>query len=117
LRDHGGGQGFVWSQPRRGRYRAFGYPANRLAGQRMWSCRTSYLGADPGPPRPGPTAMGIGCDMGVGSSGGGWVRSDRRGRQYLTSVTSFLYGGLPNVVFGPYFGEVARKVWRSAGRR
>ena len=61
--------------------------------------------------------MSIDCEMNEGSSGGGWVA----GRQLL-SVNSYYRGiiiiRLEDRLFGPYFGNVAKRLYRSArGRR
>ena len=44
-----------------------------------------------------------------GSSGGGWIQNGS-----LSSVTSFGYTGLKNVLFGPYFGTVIQGYYNTA---
>ena len=44
-------------------------------------------------------------------SGGGWI--DKKGR--LVSVTSYGYTGLPGVLFGPYQGNVAERLYYENG--
>ena len=47
--------------------------------------------------------VGITCDMGQGSSGGGWLIEE----EFLNSVTSL--GGRSSLA-GPYFGKAAVRV-------
>jgi hypothetical protein len=53
--------------------------------------------------------MGIDCDMTGGSSGGGWIAGGS-----VTSVNSYGYTTLPNVMFGPYQGSVAQSLYTQA---
>jgi hypothetical protein len=97
-------------------YKAFGYPADQpppeFDGRHLFMCQSRYRGSDPtaGPPSP----LRISCDMTGGSSGGGWVirRGDRR---YVASVTSYGYNDQPNSIYGPYQGDVARRLYDDAG--
>jgi hypothetical protein len=52
--------------------------------------------------------------MTAGASGGAWV-VDRHGHRYVVSVTSYGYDDEPNSLYGPYQGNAARELWRSAG--
>lgn len=105
-----GARGIAWNESRRHTYTAYGYPINRANGQRMWYCTSSFLRRDPKPIGYGPIPSGIGCDMGAGASGGGWIIEDGR----LNSVTSFGYGRRGNVLYGPYFGNMARHLYGKA---
>lgn len=91
------------NRPRNQTFTALGYPANLGNGKVMWRCDSQFAGADNKGGLPGPAANGIGCNMGSGSSGGGWMIRDASDKPYVNSVTSYAYRGLRNVVFGPYF--------------
>jgi hypothetical protein len=81
-------------------YVATGYPANRRDTEVMWRCIGAFDGFDPRPIPHGPTAFAIGCDMGVGASGGSMTVDGA-----LASVVSFGYEDHPKVLYGPYFGR------------
>ena len=103
-----GGAGFAWNQPRAQTYASFGYPSNFFHGERMTGClSTSRSGPDFGA---GPQMQGMICDMGKGSSGGGWLIDDR----LLNSVQSL---GRRNFAAGPYFGKSARRVLNRAQKQ
>jgi V8-like Glu-specific endopeptidase len=105
-----GMQGFATGLPRDQAYDAYGYPADApYDGQTQWVCESQYAGDDPnGYLFPGPPPMGIGCDMTAGSSGGGWIAQD----QFLNSLNSFGYVNDPDTMYGPYFGAVARALYK-----
>jgi hypothetical protein len=112
LHDVVGARGFAFGQPREQTYDAHGYPDNRFGAQRMYHCVSELAGTtDPSPDARGPAASGIGCDMGVGASGGGWVIE----QQFVTSVISFSYRNHPKILFGPYLTEKARQLVAKAG--
>jgi hypothetical protein len=105
VQDAVGGAGFAWNQPRAQTYRSFGYPSNFFAGERMMGClSTSRAGPDFGP---GPQMQGMICDMGKGSSGGGWLTEGG----LLNSVQSL---GRRDFSAGPYFGKSARRALNRA---
>jgi V8-like Glu-specific endopeptidase len=109
-----GGRGFASGQSRNQVFEALGYPATEaFNGESLWGCNSPFLRDDPEPIAGGPAALGINCDMTAGSSGGGWIV----GGQNLNSVTSFGYDGLPDVLFGPYFGQAAWKLYSNVGKR
>jgi hypothetical protein len=116
LQDVVGARGIAFNQPRRQTYKSYGYPAaGRFDGESLQACRSPYTGADEDTHRP--RTMSIECEMNEGSSGGGWVV----GRRVL-SVNSYYRGviiiRLEDRLFGPYFGNVAKRLYRSArGRR
>jgi hypothetical protein len=108
-----GARGIAFNQPREQAYRSFGYPVAptpKYDGESLWVCDSMFGMVDPYPERKGPPQSGIGCDMGAGSSGGGWVVGD----QYVNSVNSFGYAFLPEIVFGTYFGDAAAQVYLRA---
>ncbi len=113
-----GEEGLVWNQPRDQAFQAIGYPFNRGRTELMWNCTSNSLGADPFDRSRGKPDTGIGCDMGGGSSGGGWTIRDSGGNPYVNGVTSFGYKHLKNILFSPYLtGHVVKVVnSASAGR-
>ncbi len=113
VEDTAGGLPLATNGPRGQTYRAVGYPGNRAGAERMWSCTSGYAGPDPRPFPRGKAPIGIGCDMGPGASGGGWV--DDAGR--LVSVTSFGYREQPDILYGPYLGVKAARLVARAGSR
>lgn len=94
----------------------FGYPAepgNRYDGERPIGCNSSLRRVIPGN---GAALLVAGpCDMQRGASGGGWVT--RTG--FLVSVVSHGYcmsdPRLCNLLWGPYFGTAALRLYREAG--
>ena len=107
-----GARGIGFNQPRDQDYDAFGYPAvSPFDGQKLWVCDSSYFGDDPHNSSPGPSPMGIGCDMTGGASGGGWVIAGG----HIASVTSFGYNlaSEQDHLYGPYFGSVAKTLYAS----
>ncbi|HEV2086745.1 MAG TPA: hypothetical protein VGR21_00405 [Cryptosporangiaceae bacterium] len=97
----------------RGRYaRLFGYPATGgYDGARMYYCQGT-----PRQDRYGTRNQGVRCDMTEGASGGPWLTGfdPDTGTGTVTSVSSFGYSDDPNVMWGPYFGDTARAVFRRA---
>jgi len=86
-----------------------GYPANRGDSEVMWRCTGPFDGFDPRPLPNGPEPIAVGCDMGVGASGGAWTVNGA-----LSSVVSFSYQDHPSVLYGPYFGEKLIEVYNKA---
>jgi V8-like Glu-specific endopeptidase len=108
-----GARGIAFNQPREQAYRSYGYPVTpkpKFDGESLWVCDSVFGMVDPFPERRGQPQSGIGCDMGAGSSGGGWVVGD----QFVNSVNSFGYAFYPEVLFGTYFGDVAAQVYGRA---
>ncbi|MEV4442241.1 peptidase [Streptomyces sp. NPDC049577] len=59
---------------------------------------------------------GLACNMTGGSSGGPWFTSfdEATGTGLQASVNSFGYTFLPNTMFGPYFGDDAKRLYDQA---
>jgi hypothetical protein len=93
-------------------YSAFGYPSNILAGRQMWRCDSPYGGDDPNASGAAPEPIAIGCDMGDGASGGGWILPGGG----IGSLTAFSYDRHPDVLYGPYFGDRALALFGKAER-
>lgn len=114
-----GARGIAFNQARNHFYRAYGYPAQSpYNGERLYRCDSPYRGDDREFSEPRP--MRIDCDMTGGSSGGGWVVGD----SYVASVISYGYEYPPlycslnpcperDKLFGPYFGNAVRSLYRS----
>ena len=95
-------------------WEAVGYPADAVFDDLMWHCVSNFHHTDrSGPRRPGPLPFGIGCDMSGGSSGGPWLAENGR----LGAITSYGYPARPNLLFGTYLGDWARKLYRSVRNR
>jgi hypothetical protein len=104
-----GGRGIKWNASRDQAFQSFGYPAKwPFSGQRMITCESSYQGQ--GDADGGPAPVSMGCDMTAGSSGGGWIVEG----QFLNSNVSHSYVNLPGVLFGPYFDDVAGRLYETA---
>jgi V8-like Glu-specific endopeptidase len=112
LTDAVGGQAIAFKYDR-GQYAySFGYPAvGQYDGNLLRYCQGTAK-AD----QYGSTDQGLPCDMTDGSSGGPWLsRFDpKTGQGLLTSVNSFGYDGMPDVMWGPYFGDEIQSVFGTA---
>jgi hypothetical protein len=110
LTDVTGGRNIAFNTARNQTYAAHGYPAaSPFNGQRLWVCTSPLRYNDTSA---SPATIGIDCNMTGGSSGGGWIASGS-----LTSVNSYGYRTLPNVMFGPYLGSVAQSLYTAASSR
>ncbi|WP_238335635.1 trypsin-like serine peptidase [Serinicoccus kebangsaanensis] len=86
-------------------FSAFGYPAaSPYNGQYLYRC-SGTAGRD----TRGTNDHRLPCSMTGGSSGGGWITNGT-----LNSVNSFGYRDESNVMYGPYFGNVAQQVYDAA---
>jgi hypothetical protein len=106
-----GSRGIGFNQPRKQRLAAYGYPAKgapNYDGDHLIRCDSGYV-ADP-LHNGGPRSRGMRCDQKQGASGGGWVSQD----SFVVSNTSHGYPRLSKrVFFGPYFGKVAKALYRA----
>ena len=104
------------------RYHAYGYPAeDPYNGRQLRMCNSRDQGADQNEGNPKPRR--IDCDMTGGSSGGGWVVRER----LVNSVVSYGYECVVIILpcnnpdrgklFGPYFGDTIKRLYRSQQRR
>jgi hypothetical protein len=105
-----GARGFAYNQPREQLYTAIGYPGNHSDAQRMWYCHSAFRRSDTSEDS-GPPPMGIGCDMGLGASGGGWIIEGG----FANSISSYFYPRNREMLYGPYFGERAMRLVDEAG--
>ena len=106
LTDVVGGQGVAFNQARGLYYNAYGYPAAPpFNGQTLQSC-AGYAQNDI---YGGTQSQRIPCNMTGGSSGGPWLTGG-----LINSVNSFGYSGVPNQMFGPYFGTAIQSAYNAA---
>lgn len=103
-----GTRGIIFNQAFNQTFEIFGYPAaSPFDGEKLWKCTTGVSVSDP---FEGIQTQAVGCDMTQGSSGGGWVIEN----EYVNSVMSYGYVGVPDWSFGPYFGEVEEDLYDAA---
>lgn len=105
--------GFAANLPRQQHWHLQGYPAEfPFDGEHHHLCATDWATDDQPDGTPGvdPQTIGVGCDMTGGSSGGPWV-VDLNGQpgsgNIVNGNTSYRYLGIPNRLYGPYFGDGA----------
>jgi hypothetical protein len=96
---------------------AFGYPTNRpYSGAELAYC----AGQPKRKPARDTQALRLACTMGEGSSGGPWLQGFARrhhgGLGRMVAVTSFGYADDTKGIYGPYFQEEARAVYRTIQR-
>ena len=104
LQNYVGSLGLTWNQPVRQNWRAFGYPAyDRRAPSMNFTGMYNYVCTAPTAALTNYNAMGIGCDMTGGSSGGAWTIGLSSSGGWVNSVNShknFTYQ--PKAMYGPY---------------
>jgi V8-like Glu-specific endopeptidase len=107
-----GSRGIGFNQPRRQRIQEYGYPAEgkpTYDGNSLIRCDSGYINELRG--YGGPRGMGIHCDAGGGTSGGGWVAQ----RSFLVSNSSHNYPQYSrNQLFGPYFGSKVKALYKAS---
>jgi hypothetical protein len=111
-----GSLGIDFNQPCSQTYTQFGYPAELpYSGEALFSHIAPFVGTDLNPaitPRP----IKIASDFTRGASGGPWTIGPSTAPTAL-SLTAYGYENQPGYLYGPYFGEAARKVYeRAAGK-
>ncbi len=107
LTDVVGGQGIAFNLARGLFYNAYGYPAAPpFDGETLQSCSGTASDDVWG----GTQSQSIPCNMTGGSSGGPWLT----GGSTINSVNSFGYTGVPNRMFGPYFGSTIQGAYNTA---
>jgi V8-like Glu-specific endopeptidase len=107
-----GSVGFMWNQSATQLFHAFGYPTNYASAQYLVTCAAGTYTRDP---LVGPDPIGIGCDMGSGSSGGPWMvgYAPFKGglTNYINGVVAYSYSTRPLEIFSPYFGAEAKALY------
>jgi len=110
-----GTQDIAFNSTRGGHAYGFGYPADPpYDGRHLVYC-SGRLRDDPyGDTRD----QGLGCAMTAGSSGGPWLSTfdAATGRGTITSLSSFKYSNDQRTMYGPFFGESAKKLYLTAER-
>ncbi|MGI5468406.1 trypsin-like serine peptidase [Streptomyces sp. CA-132043] len=112
LTDTVGGQGVSFNSGYNQKMYAFGYPAaDPYDGSKLIYCSGNTT-KDP----LFSNDHALPCNMTGGSSGGPWFRTfdETTGTGLQASVNSFGYTFLPNTMFGPYFGDDAKKLYDQA---
>lgn len=110
LGDMVGGSGLEFNTARGALYTSFGYPAaTPFDGESLEQCQDTGSDDTLG----GTDDQAIDCDMTGGSSGGPWFAGDGPSGPQI-SVNSFGYTSQPNVMYGPYLGDVAEQVYQEA---
>ncbi|MEO3810133.1 hypothetical protein ABGB17_14125 [Sphaerisporangium sp. B11E5] len=108
-----GGQDIGFNRPRGARTFGFGFPADApYDGEHL-----VYCAGDPhGDPHRQTRDQGMRCDLTAGSSGGPWLSAfdPASGRGVVTSVSSFKYSDDATTMYGPYFGDHARRLFEAA---
>lgn len=106
-----GSLGIAFDQACNQTYTQFGYPAEApYGGELLYSHTAGYAGAD----TTGgflPVPMKIASDFTRGASGGPWVVGVGTGAPTALSLTAYGYEGQPGYLYGPYFGEAAKKAY------
>jgi hypothetical protein len=105
--------GFGANLPRQQHWHLTGYPAEPpFDGEHQHLCATNWAVDDQpsGTPGTDPKTIGVGCHMTGGSSGGAWVL-DFGGWPGFGNIVngnvSYGYIGVPNELYGPFFGDAA----------
>jgi hypothetical protein len=94
-------------------YTQFGYPAEApYNGEILYSHTASYAGPDTNSAF-SPVPMKIASDFTRGSSGGPWAIGVGIAPT-VQSLTAYGYENQPGFLYGPYFGEAARKAYGAA---
>jgi hypothetical protein len=114
VEDQIGSRGIAFDLRPEGRsFDVFGYPAGPAPlydGNTLIGCDVEAIDRDSATGSPAPIAAAP-CDMGSGSSGGGWVT----GGGYVNSVVSYGYceaqPSLCGITFGPYFTDQAKALY------
>ncbi|GAA1487347.1 trypsin-like serine peptidase [Brachybacterium sacelli] len=105
-----GGSGIEFNTERGALYTSYGYPAGApFDGESLEQCQGQGVDDTIG----GTDDQGIDCDMTGGSSGGPWFAGDGPSGMQV-SVNSFGYSSQPNVMYGPYLGDVAQEIYEAA---
>lgn len=110
LTDAVGGSGIEFNTERGALYTSYGYPAGApLDGESLEQCQGVGFDDTIG----STDDQAIDCDMTGGSSGGPWFVGEGASG-YQVSVNSFGYTTQPDVMYGPYLGDVAQGIYEAA---
>jgi V8-like Glu-specific endopeptidase len=99
-------------------FHAFGYPLNINSGAYLVACAASTATQDETHEDGRASPIGMGCDMGGGSSGGPWLLSFQPYQagesNFVNGVISYYAPGKPQQIYTPYFGSAARQLYELA---
>jgi len=113
-----GGQGSAFNLPRRLRWVDFGYSQEPpFDGFNQDFCLTRWISDDAPTDGPGPLAIGVGCNLTGGSSGGGWIvaRGHHTRLGFVNGHNSYRYSDEAQAdqhLYGPYYGAAALSLFR-----
>ncbi len=108
-----GSFGIAFDQVCNQTYTQFGYPAESpYSGELLYSHTAPYAGADTAAGF-APVPMKIASDFTRGASGGPWAVGIGTAPTVL-SLTAYGYESQPGYLYGPYFGEAAKKAYGAA---
>lgn len=114
LGDWVGYLGAAWNQSPIQQFHTLGYPSNILSAQYLIGCATSTSRTEGGWT---PNPVGVGCDMGGGSSGGPWLRRyapyAAGWLNFVNGVTSFAYETRSSEPHAAYFGNAAASLYNA----
>ena len=115
LANYVGSLGITWNQPVRQNWRAFGYPAYDLRAPSMnFNGMYNYMCTAPTAALTNYNAMGIGCDMTGGSSGGAWTIGLSSSGGWVNSVNSHKnFRDQPKAMYGPYQGTAEANLFNA----
>jgi hypothetical protein len=92
-------------------YTQFGYPAEApYGGELLYSHAAPYAGADTNAAF-SPVPMKIASDFTRGASGGPWAIGVGSPAPTVMSLTAYGYANQPGYLYGPYFGEAAKRAY------
>jgi hypothetical protein len=112
-----GSFGVGFDQPCEQTYTQFGYPAESpYSGELLYSHTAAYAGADTSGGFT-PVPMKIASDFTRGASGGPWAIGVGTSMPTVLSLTAYGYESQPGYLYGPYFGEAAKKTYSAAIKR
>jgi len=108
-----GALGIGFHQARDQRYTQYGYPAGPpYDGSKLFSLTSTRVFDDDSF---SPATIGIASDFTGGSSGGPWVLRSSLVALSLTDYSYVYPRSLRGVMFGPYFGGLAQRLYESVG--
>lgn len=113
VEDAVGALGIGFDQPCNQAYTQFGYPAEApYNGELLYSHTTGYAGPDINS-NFSPEPMKIASDFTRGASGGPWAVGIGTSASPPTvlSLTAYGYESQPGYLYGPYFGEAAKRAY------
>ncbi|HEY7667509.1 MAG TPA: hypothetical protein VIE12_05225 [Actinomycetota bacterium] len=110
-----GGLGIAWNMSSIRHWHILGYPAAKpFDGEVQWTCTASQASLDTvGYRSIDPPAIGLGCDMTGGSSGGPWI-SGFGDTNIVNGLVAYGYRRYPKALFGPYFGDAVGDLFACA---